>query len=207
MTPNEGTRYLGLYLTTNRNTKPMESHLWDKAVVYTKAFQQTPMNHREAIVLYKLCFILALTYPLPAMWLPDSFLEKNTSTINVDNTQQDGISPHPTTNVSFRTPLDWRGRPKQPTIRDGSPTSNYSIAASTCTHKTRSFDGNTNLTVPTLGRNSMTYPYQHPTMPMDTRLMDVQNTMHTQCLQYQDCIQILDNPSGTNTRRFYNGSR
>jgi len=37
--PKEGTRYLGLYLTTDRNTKPMEDHLWTKAVTYTQAFQ------------------------------------------------------------------------------------------------------------------------------------------------------------------------
>jgi len=63
----------------------METHLWEKAVVYTKAFQRTPMTHREAVVLYKSCFLPALTYPLPATWLPDRFLEKihqlSTSTI------------------------------------------------------------------------------------------------------------------------------
>jgi len=63
---NEGTRYLGLYLTTNCDITPMESYLWDKAVVYTKAFQQTPMNHHEAAILYKLCFLPAITYLLPA---------------------------------------------------------------------------------------------------------------------------------------------
>jgi len=74
--PNEGTRYLGLYLTTNRDTKPMESYLWDKAVLYMKALQHTPMNHREATVLYKSCFLPALTYPFPATWLLDSFFAK-----------------------------------------------------------------------------------------------------------------------------------
>jgi len=82
---NEGTRYLGLYFTTNCDTTPMESHLWEKVVVYTKAFQWTPMNHCKAVVLYKLCFLPALTYPLPTTWLPDRFLDKihklSTSTI------------------------------------------------------------------------------------------------------------------------------
>jgi len=48
----EGTRYLGLYLTVDRNTKPMEQHLWKKALIYTTAFRQTPMSHHEAGVLY-----------------------------------------------------------------------------------------------------------------------------------------------------------
>jgi len=74
--PHEGTQYLGLYLTTDRNTNPMENHLWEKAVVYTRAFQRTPMTHREAGVLYKSCFLPALTYPLPATWLPDRFFTK-----------------------------------------------------------------------------------------------------------------------------------
>jgi len=34
-----GTRYLGLYLTIDRNTKPMEQHLWKKALIYTTAFR------------------------------------------------------------------------------------------------------------------------------------------------------------------------
>jgi len=34
----EGTCYLGLYLTVNRNTTPMEQHLWKKALLYTTAF-------------------------------------------------------------------------------------------------------------------------------------------------------------------------
>ncbi len=81
----KGTRFLGLYLTTNCDTKPMETHIWEKAVLYTKAFQCTPMNWHEATVLYKSCFLPALTYPFPATWLPDSFLNNihklSTSTI------------------------------------------------------------------------------------------------------------------------------
>jgi len=81
----EGTRYLGLYLMADRNMKPMESHLWSKALSYTMAFNQTPMTHREAGVLYRTCFLPALTYPLPAVWLSDLFLDRihclSTSTI------------------------------------------------------------------------------------------------------------------------------
>jgi len=83
--PTEGTRYLGIYLTTDRNTTPMERNLWAKTLLYTQAFQRTPMNHREAGVLYRSCFLPAITYPLPATWLPDRFFEKmhqhSTSTI------------------------------------------------------------------------------------------------------------------------------
>jgi len=73
---NEGTRYLGLYTTVDRNTKPMESHIWEKAIVYVNAFHRTPMDRREASVLYRSCFLPAITYPLPATWLPDQFFEK-----------------------------------------------------------------------------------------------------------------------------------
>jgi len=83
--PHAGTRYLGLYLMMDQNTKPMETHLWDKALLYTQAFQHMPMNHHKAGVLYKSCFLPALTYPLPATWLLDQFFEKihqlSTSTI------------------------------------------------------------------------------------------------------------------------------
>ncbi len=82
---NEGVRYLGVYITGDRNTKPMEANLWEKATRYTSAFQKTPMTHREAGVLYRSCFIPAITYPFPATWLPDLFFEKmhrlSTSTI------------------------------------------------------------------------------------------------------------------------------
>jgi len=63
----------------------MEQHLMKKAILYTTAFRRTPMNHREAGVLYRSCFLPALAYPLPATWLPDTFFEKihqiSTSTI------------------------------------------------------------------------------------------------------------------------------
>jgi len=73
---NGGTRYLGLYMTVDRNMTPMETHLWQKATLYVNAFHRTPMNRREAGVLYRSCFLLALTYPLPATWLPDCFFDK-----------------------------------------------------------------------------------------------------------------------------------
>jgi len=41
---NQGTRYLGLFITGDRNTKPMEQHLWQKAITYTAAFQRMPMS-------------------------------------------------------------------------------------------------------------------------------------------------------------------
>ncbi len=85
LAPNEGTRYLGIYVTRSGITKPMEDHMWKKAVLYTKAFQRTHMSRREAGVLYRSCFLPALTYPLPATWLPDIFLDRimklSTSTI------------------------------------------------------------------------------------------------------------------------------
>jgi len=81
----EGMWYLGIYITVDQNTKPMEKHLWNKAMLYTTAFRWTPMSRREAGVLYQSCFIPALSYPLPATWLPDTFFEKvhklSTSTI------------------------------------------------------------------------------------------------------------------------------
>jgi len=74
--PPKGTRYLGMYITMNGSTKPMESHLWKKALLYTKAFQCTQMSRQEANVLYCSCFVPALTYPLPATWLQLSFFER-----------------------------------------------------------------------------------------------------------------------------------
>ncbi len=73
---NEGTRYLGVYITIDRNTTPMEQHLWSKAVLYTNAFRRTLMNRREAGVIYRSCFLPAMSYPLPATWLPDTFFAK-----------------------------------------------------------------------------------------------------------------------------------
>jgi len=83
--PHEGTRYLGVYVTMNGSTKPMESHLWKKALLYTKAFQRTHMSRREATVLYRSCFVPALCYPLPATWLQLKYFDRihrlSTSTI------------------------------------------------------------------------------------------------------------------------------
>jgi len=66
----EGTRYLGMYVTCNGATKPMENHIWKQAVIYTWAFQRTHMSRREATVLYRSCFLPAITYSFPATWLP-----------------------------------------------------------------------------------------------------------------------------------------
>jgi len=73
---NKGTQYLGLYVTADCNMQSMEAHLWTKAQLYTMAFHRTPMTHREAGVLYRSCFLPALTYSFPALWLSDPFLEK-----------------------------------------------------------------------------------------------------------------------------------
>jgi len=77
--PNEGTRYLGIYVASSGTTQPMQDQLWHKAVLYTKAFQRTHMSRRKADVLYRSCFLPALTYAFPAMGLPPTFLEESTS--------------------------------------------------------------------------------------------------------------------------------
>jgi len=84
---NEGVHYLGVYITGDRNTKPMEAHLWEKAIRYMSAFQKTPMTHCKVGMLYHSCFIPALAYPLPATWLPDMFFEKihHLSTLTILN--------------------------------------------------------------------------------------------------------------------------
>jgi len=67
--PNEGTRYLGVYVTCTGNTQPMQDHIWKKALLYTKVFQRTHMSRHEAGVLYHSCFLPALTYLFPAIGL------------------------------------------------------------------------------------------------------------------------------------------
>jgi len=49
----EGTCYLGIYVTRSGATKPMEDHVWSKALLYTCAFQCTHMMQIEATVLKK----------------------------------------------------------------------------------------------------------------------------------------------------------
>jgi len=56
----DGVRYLGVYITRDRNTKPMEANLWKKALTYTAAFQRTLTNHHEVTILYRSCFVPAL---------------------------------------------------------------------------------------------------------------------------------------------------
>jgi len=53
----------------------MEDHMWKKVITYTRAFQRTHMSRREANVLYRTCFLPAITYPFPATWLSEKFLE------------------------------------------------------------------------------------------------------------------------------------
>jgi len=76
LAPSEGTRYLGIYIAPNGSTTTMETQLWKKAVLYTKALQRTHMSRREAGVLYHSCFLPAIVYPFPATWLPARFLER-----------------------------------------------------------------------------------------------------------------------------------
>jgi len=76
LAPDEGTRYLGIYISPNGSTTTMETHLWKKAVLYTKALQCTHMSCREAGVLYHSCFLPAIVYPFPATWIPEHFLNR-----------------------------------------------------------------------------------------------------------------------------------
>jgi len=71
----KGTRYLGIYVTRNGSTRPMENHVWKQAVTYMRAFQCTHMSCCKANVLYRVGFLLALTYSFPATWLSEKFLE------------------------------------------------------------------------------------------------------------------------------------
>jgi len=71
----EGSRYLGVYVTQNGATKPMEDHVWKQALTYTRAFQCTHMSRHEATVLYWSCFLPVITYSFPATWMPLTFLE------------------------------------------------------------------------------------------------------------------------------------
>jgi len=52
VTMNKGVRYLGVYITGDHSTCPMETQLWDKALCYTSALQKMPMDHREAGLIY-----------------------------------------------------------------------------------------------------------------------------------------------------------
>ncbi len=52
LAPTEGTRYLGIYISQTGATKTMETQLWKKAILYTRAFQCMHMSWREAGILY-----------------------------------------------------------------------------------------------------------------------------------------------------------
>jgi len=47
----EGIQYLGVYITGDRNTKPMEDHLLEKALQYTSAFKKNhePPGSRHSV--------------------------------------------------------------------------------------------------------------------------------------------------------------
>jgi len=81
----EGTQYLGIYVTWSGATKPMEDHVWKTATTYTRAFQHTHMSRHKATVLYRSCFLPAITYSFPETWMSQQFLEHvhklSTSTI------------------------------------------------------------------------------------------------------------------------------
>ncbi len=84
----EGTRYLGIYIAPDGTMKTMETQLWKKANLYTIALQRTHLSQREAVIIYRSCFLPALTYPLAATWLSEQFLERihRLSTATILNT-------------------------------------------------------------------------------------------------------------------------
>ncbi len=91
----DGVRYLGVYITRDRNTKPMEANLWKKALTYTAAFQwpwQTTMKWPFYIdlVLCQLC--LPITSNL-ATW---PLLWQNPLSLHINNFEQDGLPQEPT---------------------------------------------------------------------------------------------------------------
>jgi len=73
---NEGVQYLGVYITGDCTTQPMEAHLWEKVLQYTVVFQKTPMTYWEASILYCACFVATIAYSLPMTWLLDNFFDK-----------------------------------------------------------------------------------------------------------------------------------
>ncbi len=72
----EGTQYLVIYVTCSGDTKPMEQHIWQKAVLYTQAFSAytyVMMGGRGPVLLV---FLPALTYSFPVMGLSSTFIEQ-----------------------------------------------------------------------------------------------------------------------------------
>jgi len=67
-----GTRYLGIYVTQNCMTKPMENHIWNKAVLYTKVFWCTHMSHCKVSVLYLFLFSPGTYLLFPSCLAPSS---------------------------------------------------------------------------------------------------------------------------------------
>jgi len=107
LAPHDGTWYLGIYVNQAGTTKPMETHIWHKAVLYTKAFQQTHMSHQEAGVLYCLCSLPALFLFPPCSLAPPSPPRMHSLTVHFHHPQQNRFPLQLTMKCCFHTKEHW----------------------------------------------------------------------------------------------------
>jgi len=152
---------------------PWNSTFGEKAVLYTTTFHCTPTSQQEARVLYWLCFLPALTYPLLATWLPSTFFNKvhqlSTSTI-----LKNGLSLQSSMLHGVCTMQLWRSGTLPPWTWNGESITHHSPLPPLSKNTTRPDNKNTHQTISTLGWNSEFSPGWYKSVPMGPQPMALQ---------------------------------
>ncbi len=74
--PSEGLHHLGIYISTDGNSKAETRALIQHCKMFQKVFMQCPLMRKEAAVIYSTIYLPTITYPFPATVLPLPIMEK-----------------------------------------------------------------------------------------------------------------------------------
>jgi len=75
--PSDAVRHLGVQVTLDGNSKKELQVLTQRNQKYQQFLQSCPLSRREARVIYKQCYLPAVTYPLPASFMPPDLIYKS----------------------------------------------------------------------------------------------------------------------------------
>jgi len=80
--PTEAHRYLGVQLTMDGNSKQELQTMVSRTAKYSALLSSCTFTRREAKVIYRQCFLPAVSYPLPATFMPDKLLDATQTKVN-----------------------------------------------------------------------------------------------------------------------------
>jgi len=169
---NKGTRYLGLYVTTDHNMHPMEEHLWQIATFIQWHFKEPPCHVAKLVSFTD----HVLSWPLHTLFLPYGSqinFWKNPPLVHYHNPEQNGIPPKASEKSGVCTLGYGRSHPMQSATWDGN-TSDFILNLPHANQNSPwPCNGNSDQNLSSVGRQPNPYLSWHLPMPMGPQPMEI----------------------------------